>query len=309
MAIEISSKGTSKTNLKATPLIQSTAQSNNFLELQQLFKSQLGSSFKKFSLSSTPVIVTGYQGLPLLEAAQYLAKQKLCPQGCLTCAICESIDKGSSYQVKIIKPDGRAVKVDQIRDVIDTLAFKRDQPIVVIVDQAHLMNAQASNALLKTLEEPPENCWIILTSPSIRNLLSTIRSRCLVYKLKPLDFAQLNSFKNHQGLQTLQSRWDWIQNSEEILNNISETKVWFHSLKENSNEDFLDWMKGREGLAELITYLRLILKSEVQDFSSSSWVKLVDKIQELEVALQANVDAKLVEDHLLLALKEFYAFH
>ncbi len=286
--------------------------------LNEELKNQLQGSLKRFANTSTPMIITGYQGLPLLETAKFLAKQKYCAEVCLTCTACKTIDDESFFQIKVVRPDGRQIKVDQIREVIESFSYKHDQMRVVIIDQAHLMNQQASNALLKTLEESPANCWIILTSPSIKNLLSTIRSRCLVYKLKPLDLSDLDLVKEQPSLKELQGRWDWIQNSEEVLNNLNQTRAWLSELKKDDKTkdqnqedlDSLDWMKGRDGLQELMTYLRLILKSEIAAFKDSNhWVVLMNHIQNLESALQSNVDVKLVEEHLLSAIKDAHAFH
>ena len=241
-----------------------------------------------------------------------------------------------------VSPDGASIKIEQIRDAIHFLSLARDgKPLVLIFDQAHLMNLQAANALLKTLEEPPENCWILLTSPSIKNMLSTIRSRCLVYKSRPLklqNFTNLSEKVQNQQ-EILQGRWDWLLKSEEILNSIQEVKAWLarfkaaHLNNSDAEFDYLDWMKGREGLQELIMYLRLLAKAELKQkfseaayvksektdlgslsplnsgFKSTGWTGLIDNLQKLEIALNSNVDAKLVEDHLLDAIKESHVFH
>lgn len=279
-------------------------------KLHELLKNQFGQSFKAFLKTSTPLILTGHQGLPILEAAKALAKQRFCFDLCLNCNICKSIDEERFYQVQVIRPEGRVIKVDQIRDVIERLSYKNEQLRVVIFDQVHLMNAQASNALLKTLEEPPENCWMILTSPSIKNVLSTIRSRCLVFKLKALDYSSLNHFSQDSDLKILQGRWDWIQNSEDVLHQLEQTKNWFYNFKADQDMDLPEGLKGKEGLGDFLTYLRLILKSEVlTNGTPMLWVNLVDRLQDLESALQMNVDVKLIEDHLISAMKEYHATH
>lgn len=315
-----------------------------YQQLQLQLKTQGDQGLNHFATTLSPLIITGYQGLPILEVAKFLAKSKLCfspPTPCLKCLKCEAVDQETSIHLKIIKPEGKAIKVDQIREVIDFLSFKRDQVTVVIFDQAHLMNLQAANALLKTLEEPPENCWILLTSPSIKNMLSTIRSRCLVYKSRPLklqNFTNLSEEVQNQQ-EILQGRWDWLLKSEEILNSIQEVKAWLarfkaaHLNNSDAEFDYLDWMKGREGLQELIMYLRLLAKAELKQkfseaayvksektdlgslsplnsgFKSTGWTGLIDNLQKLEIALNSNVDAKLVEDHLLDAIKESHVFH
>lgn len=293
------------------------------LDLHRALKAENDGAFKNLASIMNPLIVTGYQGLPLLEVAKFLAKSKLCQGPCLGCLVCYAVDKETSIHLKIVRPEGKAIKVDQVRDVIDFLSYKKDHMTVVIFDQAHLMNLQAANALLKTLEEPPENCWIVLTSPSIKNMLSTIRSRCLVYKSKPLNFGSFKSLdaklksQLKSKVSLLQGRWDWMLNSEEVLNGLSEVKLWLKDFQNKEEMDLLDWMKSREGLQELITYLRLLSKQTIEsqmpsadgNFNSLGWIKYLDRLQNLELALNSNVDIKLVEDHLFQALKEGYVFH
>lgn len=258
----------------------------------------------------TPTLVTGYQGLPILEIAKFMAKTKLCASACLECVTCQSVDKETSIHLKVVRPEGRAIKVDQIREVIDFLSFKRDHTTVVIFDQAHLMNLQAANALLKTLEEPPENCWLLLTSPSLKNMLSTIRSRCLVYKSRPLDLESISSPIPSNKTHLLQGRWDWILKSEDVLGSLEDVEKWLSQFADHrDNLELLDWMKGKEGLLELLVFLRLLLKTKVLEQNPMAWVLLMDQLQNCESALHANVDAKLVEDLLFKALKDNYVLH
>lgn len=302
-------------------------------KLHEHFKTESHNSMSHFVNTMTPIIVTGYQGLPILEVAKYMAKAKICEGPCLKCVHCQAVDKETSIQLKIIRPEGKFIKVDQIREIIEFLSFKREKITVVIIDQAHLMNLQAANALLKTLEEPPENCWILLTSPSIKNVLSTIRSRCLVYKAKPLNLSLLGDSKN----ELLQGRWDWFLRSEDILNSISEVKTWLQTFQEKHELELLGWMKGREGLLEFILYLRLLAKetlkakhskrqselnSKINSVSSSashfesnseinskSWLTLINQLQKFEDALNANVDSKLIEEQLLETLRSHHVFY
>jgi DNA polymerase-3 subunit delta' len=86
----------------------------------------------------------------------------------------------------------REIVVAQIRDLVDRrLALRRfeGRRRVVVIDPAEAMNAQAQNALLKTLEEPPEGTTLILVSSSPDALLPTIRSRCLRITFGPLPDA------------------------------------------------------------------------------------------------------------------------
>ncbi|MGB1360495.1 MAG: AAA family ATPase [Alphaproteobacteria bacterium] len=80
------------------------------------------------------------------------------------------------------------IGVDHIRNAIDlTNHTASGTNRVIIIDDAHTMNRQAENALLKTLEEPNPNCFIILCTSQVNSLLPTIRSRCSVYNLNPIS--------------------------------------------------------------------------------------------------------------------------
>jgi len=81
-----------------------------------------------------------------------------------------------------------SILVDDVRKVIDSLALipVDGRPRVVIIDSADDLNANAANALLKTLEEPPNNTTIILLAHNLYAVLETVRSRCKIIKLKPL---------------------------------------------------------------------------------------------------------------------------
>ena len=86
-----------------------------------------------------------------------------------------------------VKPDGAEIKVDAIRE-IGQFAFKTSQRgarKVVVLEDAHLLNRNAANALLKTLEEPPADTYVLLASCHAGRLLPTIRSRCQRFVIRP----------------------------------------------------------------------------------------------------------------------------
>ena len=140
------------------------------------------------------ILIEGEEGLGKKTLANFIAKACLCknePTPCLNCKNCHLIDVGSHPDFQIVSPDGSMIKVDQIRE-LRTEAFLTPMAAdgrVFIIDDAHTMNSQAQNALLKVLEEPPVGVTFILLAKSAALLLETIRSRavCLTLSPVPLD--------------------------------------------------------------------------------------------------------------------------
>lgn len=107
-------------------------------------------------------------------------------------AIDVSQSMAQTDSVFFVSPDGSQIKTDQVREVLHFLSLARDgRPLVVIFNDAHLINAQAGNALLKSVEEPPDGVSFIFVSPSPTLLLSTLRSRSQVVRFAPLSDADV----------------------------------------------------------------------------------------------------------------------
>jgi len=158
----------------------------------------------------------GPEGVGKGRAARLLAQAANCEapadggarrdDPCGTCGPCRKIAKGIHPDVLVLSEEramakagtweprsGRSpskdIVVDQVRDVVDRrLSLRRfeGRRRFVIVDPADAMNPQAQNALLKTLEEPPEDTTLVLVASSPDALLPTIRSRCLRVPFAPL---------------------------------------------------------------------------------------------------------------------------
>lgn len=79
------------------------------------------------------------------------------------------------------------IKVDNIREVIES-AYKLDEPILYVISDCDNMSNIAANSLLKVTEEPPKNAYFVLTCESIDNLLPTIKSRGVTYMLAPYTY-------------------------------------------------------------------------------------------------------------------------
>ena len=129
-------------------------------------------------------LFTGSRGTGKTTCAKILAKAVNClnPQNgnpCGECEACKGIDDGSILD--IVEMDAASNrKIDDIRQIIDEVQFKptRCKFRVYIVDEVHMLTSEAFNALLKTLEEPPEHVIFILATTEVHKLPQTILSRC-----------------------------------------------------------------------------------------------------------------------------------
>lgn len=115
-------------------------------------------------------------------AAVLLCCQPLDGRACMRCPGCLKYLSGNHPDFLRIRPDGAAIKIDQIRELKKALyyaPFEGGQRVVLLED-VHTMRREAGNSLLKTLEEPPPGNMLILVGNSTEAILATIVSRCQV---------------------------------------------------------------------------------------------------------------------------------
>ena len=142
-------------------------------------------------------ILTGVRGIGKTSTARILAKGLNCEGAggptmspCGTCNPCKDINAGR--HIDVLEMDAASnTGVDDVRDIIDGAAYR---PVsarfkIYIVDEVHMLSRSAFNALLKTLEEPPDNVKFIFATTEIRKVPVTILSRCQRFDLRrvPVD--------------------------------------------------------------------------------------------------------------------------
>ena len=160
------------------------------------------------------LIFSGPTGVGKHTAALMIAKALNCTQAttpddfCDRCPSCRKIEAGTHPDVMTIsvEEDASQIKIAQVRHVLSILEF---QPLegrnkIFIIDPADMMNAEAANALLKGLEEPPESSYFILITVNVHELLLTVRSRSQVYNFTPLA---LDELRQHGVSDDLVLRW------------------------------------------------------------------------------------------------------
>lgn len=114
-------------------------------------------------------------------------------EACEICNVCNKINKQCCPDLKIIEPIKGSIKIEQIRELrreIDLKPFEYRKKIYII-DQAEEMTIEASNCLLKTIEEPPDYAIIILICINTDSILPTIISRCQLIKFRLIDSSKI----------------------------------------------------------------------------------------------------------------------
>ncbi|KJG14923.1 DNA polymerase III subunit gamma/tau [Photobacterium iliopiscarium] len=144
-------------------------------------------------------LFSGTRGVGKTTIARIFAKGLNCEQGitstpCGKCTTCREIDEGRFVDLLEIDAASRT-KVEDTRELLDNVQYKpaRGRFKVYLIDEVHMLSRHSFNALLKTLEEPPEYVKFILATTDPQKLPVTILSRCLQFHLKHLDHQQIHA--------------------------------------------------------------------------------------------------------------------
>lgn len=143
------------------------------------------------------LIFSGVRGVGKTTLARIMAKALNCEQGpssspCNTCKSCQGIKNGSS--VDLHEVDGASNRgIQEIRELKEKIRFMPTgaRYKIFIIDEVHMLTTEAFNALLKTLEEPPDHVYFMLATTELHRVPVTILSRCQRYELKRVEHTEL----------------------------------------------------------------------------------------------------------------------
>ncbi|HXV83056.1 MAG TPA: DNA polymerase III subunit delta' [Candidatus Binatia bacterium] len=293
-------------------------------------------------------LFVGMEGVGKKTMALALAKAIHCSSAtgdfCGECADCARIQDGNHPDVRILEPlaGKKEISIRQIRELEKELNFRSfsGKKKIAIVDPATLMNLSAQNALLKTLEEPPEESLLILIAANGGALLPTLRSRCLRMSFGPLARELISGFLvSHKGIDgksaeclaamslgslgavagmnmqdLLERRREWVQLVCCLRAGDYRAASDAAEILAGSKEDslrFLEWVEGwfRDLLAYSVTRNpRDVVNADMlpeiqQQVASAGFEHLFSRIAEAKAALegiQRNLNRRLLLEDLLL---------
>ena len=293
--------------------------------------------FKSLKHSRLPhaLLFSGPDGIGKKKMAWALAQTLLCERAkpaCGECPNCRQTQNQESQFVFLISPKSLRIRIDETKEITKFLSFRSQSPArIVIIDEAHLLNIQAANALLKIIEEPPEESYFFLISALPSRLPLTLASRLQKIRfqilpeqvLRELSSApdwmirasqgrmdRLNELQSENSLRTFAfTLWQEIQRHKNPLSfsfppEIKDRKTalfvarcWQQLLRDSrffqtgQNTTFIH--EDQKDLIELIS-----------TFSTGRLDSLIEKALELEKNINSYRDSLLCFEHFAFAIQE-----
>ncbi|HIC09302.1 MAG TPA: AAA family ATPase [Aquificales bacterium] len=195
---------------------------------------------------------------------------------------------GEHPDLILVPPDGNQIKIDQIRELQEYVALKpTGRHKVVIIDDAGKMNPQAQNALLKTLEEPPQGVVFILIATNRGELLPTILSRCQVVEFQPLKGEEVEEVLTSVG-----------RDIPQTLRELAKSKGSLAVLRLTEEGEAVGEMLALLGDPKALTYGEIIdLSEEFEKLPTEGRETFLNLLEELltDKLLRGEIDTKTFE--------------
>ncbi|HBG7287196.1 ATP-binding protein [Clostridioides difficile] len=163
------------------------------------FKNIIGQDFAKKYLTNS-IKKNKLNNAYMFEGMDGIGKKKFADELSKLLLDYENLENSPDYV--LIKPDGNSIKIAQIRNLQSDIVIRPHKDYkIYIINNAEKMTVEAQNALLKTLEEPPNYAIIILVTNNKESLLETIKSRCDIIKFSPIPIEDLKRYLINTGIE------------------------------------------------------------------------------------------------------------
>lgn len=282
-------------------------------------KQELAHSIKA-NMNSHSYLFLGTQGIGKKMIAKELAKMLLCigeEKYCNKCKSCIEFDTENNPDFFMILPDGNSIKIEQIREMQRKIV---EEPIiskkkVYIIDDSDKMTKEAQNALLKTLEEPPQYVVIIMIGSNENNYLTTIKSRCNIIKFQDIPDEEIKKYlKNKYGVSSIDEsmlkafggsigRAEVLREKEDLYKSI------YTIISKMEKLDIIDMLKeadiiykSQDDKFDVLDYINVILFEKAK--TKPKYINGIKIVENTKERLKANSNYNMCIDNMLFSLWE-----
>ena len=284
---------------------------------------------------SSCYLLAGPSGIGKRRVAFAFIQEVLCSKGkpsCGECGQCLKVEKNEHEEVMYVEPDGVQIKISQAEEIHRFLNLqKTGKHRFIIINDAHAMNPQAGNSLLKILEEPPPNTTFFLITHSDQAVLKTLRSRSQILNFSSLSFDEMKSkvdapewvLRSSQGRMDLleqlkdESLFELRQKSFDFLKNALTSDI-------KSATSFKELMTDKEQALKLLALWQQVLRDVLfykeglkpqihsdqtelfetfKDIDSEKNQNLFQNLTQAERDILGNVDRTLTFENFILNLR------
>ncbi len=229
--------------------------------------------------------------IKILYCQKFKLKQNSNLKSCQNCRLCKDIQKEIHPDLMIVKPENGEIYIKQIREINQKLLLKSYlAPFkTVIIEEAHLMNQEAQNCFLKTLEEPKSKSILFLLTKYPQILLPTILSRVQKIKFQIVDIEKIKNYLINQGA------------NEELANQLSIISQGKPGIAINflqNKEKFETWKKKQKEILKIINYKNIY--SRFQYLKTSKFF-LNNPVEVLDILLNYFREILLLKNNVLIS--------
>ena len=283
-------------------------------------KELLQNSIKTNNLVHSYMFV-GPIGIGKKHFANAFAKMILCEEHNSSCNECNSCILFSSQNhpdfMVIDAENSKEIKIAQVRFLQEKIAEKPvvSNKKVYIINNADLMNTEAQNCLLKTLEEPPEYAVIILVLSNESKLLNTIKSRCTKISFNRLTNDELLKYANMNKIDINSHLLSICEGSISRLIQLKDNLSVYNDLdliiNNLANSDIVDiWnnaeilYKSKDEIMDFLNYFNITFLDKLRNTNDEKYINIIKIVEKTKNRLSANANYDMSIDNLLLQIWE-----